>query len=503
MYEVALRDDIRYYVLVQGRSKRAAAREFGVSRGTVDRLLSEPAERTKRRYVRSVPKPAPVTERVLPYIEGWLSENEQLRRTAPKQRWTAHRMWVELRAMGVEVSESTVRLLVRRRRETRTEAFVPLQFGPGERAEFDFGHAVVILSGKRRDLPFFAGRLRFSGAAWLEFFPTERRECLLLGQRHAFEFWGGVPETCLYDNTKAAVRRILLGHDRIEQTAFHHFRSYYLFESAFANPGRGNEKGSVENLVGDARRNDMVPIPEAYSIEELNERMRGRCEQRLGKAMAGRAQTIGELLDVERRHLRPLPHRPLFVGTMREVVVSSTSLVRFETNQYSVPASLAYEKLTLKADPFRVWVYRGEEPVAEHPRRYGRYQVIDDWRHYLPLLLEKPAAVPNASPLRGAIPPAWEAFRKELAARGHDGNREFARVLELCLAHSTQEVGAAIELAASAGGYNFDTVKSLLSWAGEGRRESQPLDGATYPEYQVHQPMPDVSAYNRLLEVAR
>lgn len=255
--------------------------------------------------------------------------------------------------------------------------------------------------------------------------------------------------------------------------------------------------------MGDARRNDMVRIPEADTIEELNERMMRRCEERLGKMMAGRAETVGRLLDVERRHLRPLPPRPLFVGTMREVVASSTSRVRFETNQYSVLASLAYERLTLKADPFRVWVYRGEEPVAEHRRSYGRYQVVDDWRHYLPLLLRKPAAVPHASPLRGAIPPAWEAFRKELTARGRDGNREFARVLELCLTHSTQEVGAAIELATSAGGYSVDAIKSLLSWAGEEPQQSRPLDGSRYPEYQVRQPIPDVSAYNRLLEVTR
>ncbi|MDQ3930164.1 MAG: IS21 family transposase [Chloroflexota bacterium] len=500
---MALRDDIRYYVLVQGHSQRSAVRHFGVSRGTVSRMLQEPADKGVRGYSRSKPKPAPVTELVLPYVERWLEQNEQLRRTAPKQQWTAHRMWVELRSMDIEVSESTVRLLVRQRKKARREAFVPLDFGPGERAEFDFGHAVAIVGGRQRELPYLAGRLRFSGAMWVEFFPTERRDSFLLGQRHAFEFWEGVPGHCVYDNAKARVKEILRGHERVEHDPFRHFRSYYLFESVFAMPARGNEKGSVENLVGDARRNFMVPIPEADTIEELNEQLRHKCVEYLGHTMAGRTEPVGKLLEVEREALRPLPHKPLEIGVVREVVASSTSLVRFETNQYSVPSVYAYERLTLRADPFRVSIYQGEELVAEHPRCYERHRVIDDWRHYLPLLLRKPAAVPFAASLRGGIAPTWEAFRREIAARRRDGNREFARILELCITRSAEEVGAAMELAASAGTYSADAVQALLSWADENGEVIEPLNCDLYPQYQAPQPVPDVSMYNRLLGIGR
>ncbi len=151
----------------------------------------------------------------------------------------------------------------------------------------------------------------------------------------------------------------------------------------FANPARGNEKGSVENQVGDERRKLMVTLQEAHSIEELNEQMRHRCLEYLGHRMSGRAEPVGRLLEVERRHLRPLPDRPLFVGAVREVVANSSSRVRFQTNQYSVPVSCAYERLTLKANPFRVRVYRGEELVADHERSYERHQLIDEWRHMM------------------------------------------------------------------------------------------------------------------------
>jgi len=81
---------------MQGRSQRAAAKHFGVSRDMVAALLREPAEGTERRYTRRKAREAPARERIRPHIEGWLKENEGLQRWAPKQRWTAHRMWVRI-----------------------------------------------------------------------------------------------------------------------------------------------------------------------------------------------------------------------------------------------------------------------------------------------------------------------------------------------------------------------------------------------------------------------
>ncbi len=65
-------------------------------------------------------------------------------------------------------------------------------------------------------------------------------------------------------------------------------------------------------------------------------------------------------------------------------------------------------RLTLKADPFRVRLYAGEELVADHPRCYEKRQVIEDWRHYVPLLVKKSFAVPWASALRHADLPSSE-----------------------------------------------------------------------------------------------
>jgi transposase len=504
VYEVTMRDGIREWVLVQGRSQRSAAARFGVSRDTVARLLDEPPEEAMRRYRRSAPRPAPVRARVLAHLDGWIQENVRLQRRAPKQRWTAHRMWQELTRMDIMVAESTVRQLVREQRQTAAPAYVPLAFAPGERAEFDFGHALVCLAGHEQSLPFLAGRLRYSGAMFLMVFPSERQDAFLLGQQQAFAFWGGVPRTCVYDNLKDAVARILMGHRRTEQHAFLHFRSVYGFEAVFANVRAGWEKGSVENLVGYARRTYLVPIPAAESLEALNAELLERCREDQQRTMAGRAVSIAALLEQEGSTLLPLPAHVPDVGLVREVRVRSTGRVRFEANDYSVPVRYAARLLTLKADPFRVRLFAGEEEVASHPRSYMRGQVLEDFRHYVPLLLEKPFAVPFASALRhGNLPPQWEGFRRELVARREDGNREFARILHLCLSHAVEEVGAALALAAASGSYSADAVRQLLHWADTPTTAPAPLDPARYPEYAQTQPRPDLAAYNRLLEAQR
>jgi transposase len=121
VYTVALRDEIRAWVLIQGKSQRSAAHHFGLSRNTVTKLLAEEPAATTRLYERQV-RNTPVSDAALPHIDGWLQENERLRRWAPKQCWTAHRMWVELGKLGIAIGESTVRQLVRERRRAAKAA---------------------------------------------------------------------------------------------------------------------------------------------------------------------------------------------------------------------------------------------------------------------------------------------------------------------------------------------------------------------------------------------
>jgi hypothetical protein len=140
--------------------------------------------------------------------------------------------------------------------------------------------------------------------------------------------------------------------------------------------------------------------------------------------------------------------------------------------------------------------------VADHPRSYAKRQVIEDWRHYLPLLLKKSFAVPWASALRhGELPATFEAARLDLVARREDGNREFVRLLELCLTHEVSAVETALVQARAQGGWSADAVRQLLHVTLAPNVVVPPLDPSQYPAYQMAATPPDLAAYNRLLEV--
>jgi transposase len=96
-------------------------------------------------------------------------------------------------------------------------------------------------------------------------FPAETTEAFLEGHVQAFAYFGGVPTSILYDNTKLAVARILGDGTRQKTRAFYELQSHYLFAEKFGRPAKGNDKGKVEGLVGYARRNFLVPVPRVAS----------------------------------------------------------------------------------------------------------------------------------------------------------------------------------------------------------------------------------------------
>jgi transposase len=104
-------------------------------------------------------------------------------------------------------------------------------------------------------------------------YPEETTEAFCDGHNAAFRFFGGVPKSIFYDNTKLAVARILGDGSRQRTRVFSELQSHYLFADRFGRPGKGNDKGKVEGLVGWIRRNLLVPVPRAASFTALNEQL--------------------------------------------------------------------------------------------------------------------------------------------------------------------------------------------------------------------------------------
>ena len=180
----------------------------------------------------------------------------------------------------------------------------------------------------------------------------------------------------MYDNTTLAVARILGDGQRQKTRAFSELQSHYLFAEKFGRPARGNDKGKVENVVGYARRNFMVPIPRTASWEALNERFVQDAIARRALRLRGHKETIGERFERDRAVLLPLPPSRFEACDKTTVRVSSISLIRYKTNDYSVPTEYGHRQVLVKAYVHRVVIVSGSDVIAEHQRSYEREATV-------------------------------------------------------------------------------------------------------------------------------
>jgi hypothetical protein len=361
-------------------------------------------------------------------------------------------------------------------RQRSQEMFVPLAHPPGH-AQADFGEALARINGTLRKVHFLAIHLPYSDAIFVVAYPAETTEAFCDGHVKAFNFFGGVPQSILYDNTRIAVARILGDGRRLRTRVFSELQSHYLFTDRFGRPGKGNDKGKVEGLVGYARRNFLVPVPVFDSFDALNADLLARCRKRQEDRLRGRVGTIAERLE----HDLAAFQKPYDAWDTRPGRVSSLSLVRYRNNDYSVPTAYGHQRVLIRGYVHEVVISCGAEIIARHVRSYEREDFVFNPLHYLALLEQKTNALDQAAPLSGwDLPEAFATLRRLLEARmGKKGKREFVQVLRLMETFTLDDVAAAVHDAIARGAVGFDAIKHLVLCRIE--RRPPRLDMTIYP----------------------
>ena len=339
---------------------------------------------------------------------------------------------------------------------------MPLSHPPGH-AQCDFGEALVMIGGVEQKAHYFILDLPHSDGCFVKAYPAETTEAFLDGHVSAFAFLGGVPRSILYDNTKLAVARILWDGQLKRTRAFTELQSHYLFDDRFGRPGKGNDKGKVEGMVGYVRRNFLVPIPSFTSFEALNAHLEQRCLARMDARLRGYPETIGQRMERDLEALLPLPAAPFDACDERAGRVSSLSLVRYRTNDYSVPVAYGHRDVIVRGYVDQVIISCGSEVIARHPRSYQRDDFVSDPIHYLPFLEQKTGALDQSAPMQGwGLPEEFATLRRLLESRmGRRGKREFVQVLRLLESFAPEEVRSAVKDALRLGAISFDAVKHL------------------------------------------
>ena len=231
--------------------------------------------------------------------------------------------------------------------------FVPLVHSPGH-AQADFGEAMAVIGGVARKVHFLAFDLPHSDACFVKAYPAETTEAFCDGHNAAVAFFGGVPRSILYDNTKLAVARILGDGKRQRTRVFTELQSHYLFEDRFGRPGKGNDKGKVERS---ASRRNFLAVPRAESLDAL-----------AGAGASGAA--AGSRGDDRRAPRAGSPSSATATpGSIRCLRQASRarellSLVRYRDNDYSVPVAYGYREVVIRG-------YVDQEASAAAPKIGG------------------------------------------------------------------------------------------------------------------------------------
>jgi transposase len=505
-------EQIRRLFHLEKQNIRQIQRETGHCRQAIRRAIEQKpsSDEPASSLFRSAPVFGPYQARV----ETFLTTNDHLPR---KQQYSSHRIFELIREEGYQGCESRVRQYIAQWKEKHhpPERFLPLEFEPGEDAQVDWGEAFALINGQRQKVQFFVMHLCYSRRTFAACFPSQNQESFLWAHVQAFRHFGGVPHRISYDNLATAVKLVFdkakkRRPSRQEARAFASFRSYYLFESHFCQPAKGNEKGGVEAAVGYTRRNFLVPLPSATSFEDLNRQVVERCLAEDARTVSRERQTIGQAWEQERSLFLPLPPSDYECCDMVTARLTPYSQVHYETNRYSVPVKYARKTVTVKAYPFTIDIYDGTHKLASHSRCYEREQDIFDPLHYLALLEQKPGAFEYAKPMRRwrrDWPPSYQQMLDKLKEMWPDGRgiQEFVRILMLHEHYSPSHLEQAIERALLYGCTHLDGVLYCLhEIADEGEQaERKPLDLSDRPDLDAvgHQPV-DLARYERLLKLS-
>jgi len=488
--------DVRRAVLVEGVSKRAACRKFGIHWDTLKRILQHSAPPGYlRQQAAEKAVIAPWLGRLKELIEG----NADL---PAKQRYTVKRMWAVLCGEGFTGGYTTVKDAVREiRKGAPKEVFMPLIQPPGE-AQVDFGHALARIGGRLTKVVFFVMSLVHSDAMFVMAFPRECTEAFLEAHLKAFAFFGFVPSRISYDNTKVAVTQITGAHRRKLTAAFARLVGHYLFQPHFCRIRRANEKGVVEGAVKYSRLNFLVPVPDVADYAQLNAHLVTCCRSDMTRRLRGKTLSKGQLLEEDKVAGLAIPADRFDPRRLVSTTATSEALVRLDTNDYSVPVEYGHRPVVIKASVDTVSIYRTDQQIARHARCWERQKQVFDPVHYLSLLDRKPGSLDHGRPFEGwDLPEDFAALRRRLEGQRDDGTREYIRVLLLLRDYSLGRVAIAVRHALRWTAPTADAIKQLLIPSERPELKTFHLAGREHLA-GVTVAATDLGSYGRLREVA-
>ena len=300
------------------------ARQLGIHHTTVKRVL----------HTQGITVPQPtrtsIVEPYLPFMRETLEKYPKL---------PASRLYAMVRERGYPGGPDHFRRVVAQMRPRKpAEAFQRLRTLPGEQAQVDWAHFDSVQIGRAtRRLSAFIMVLSWSRMPFVCFFYNQQMASFLEGHVRAFEFFGGVPRCCLYDNLKSVVTERHHAAIRFNETLLQ-FASHYRYEPRPVAPYRGNEKARAERRIRHLRTS-FWPARTYDDLDDLNVQVADWCLNTVGEQPCPEdtTLTIAQAWSQEKTQLVPLPEDRFCAEERKPVRVGKQPYIRFDLNDYTVP----------------------------------------------------------------------------------------------------------------------------------------------------------------------
>jgi len=441
---------------------RGAAEMCGVNHKTVKRIIERAAAGGK-------PPVRKERSRNLDVVTELVTEKVK----ATRGKISAKRLLPAAKAAGYEGSARNFRRLVAQAKKTwrATEK----QQGRRRPAVWVPGDMLVIDWGSEGPLHVFCAVLAWSRYRFVRFAANERSETTLAMLAECFEELGGVPKAVLADRM-GCLKGGVVANKVVPTSDYVRFASHYGFRPDWCEAADPESKGIVENLVGYAKRDLIVPQAPFTDLHAANVAARQWGAEVNGVTHSEICAIPTARLESERELLRELPSlRPSFGKAPELRKVDRLSCVRFGSARYSAPNTLIGAKVGVMEDDGRLLLINTStgEVVADHELvAPGEASILDD--HY-----GGPRPAPKR-PVRAKtetekefcqLGPAAERF---IAGSAASGNTRLAgdlvELAALRAAHGDAVLVAALERAVAFRRWRAEDVRSILA-AGAGTQQ--------------------------------
>lgn len=362
--------------------------------------------------------------------------------------------------------DSVRRFLKRAGAPPRPLPFRRMHSAPGQEAQIDFGTGAPIITpdGKRRKTHVFRIVLSHSRKAYSEACHRQTTEDFIRCIENALWHFGGVPQTLVIDNLKAAVAHPDWFDPEINpklQSFCRHYGTVILP----TRPYRARHKGKIERGIGYVKNNALAG--HTFTSLEAQNRHLAHWEQTVAdtRIHGTTKQQVGKLFaEVERAALLPLPAErfPFFQEAQR--IVNRDGHIEVAKAYYSVPPEYLGRSVWARWDSRLVRVFNHRfEQIALHVRHTaGRFSTLGE--HLAP---EKISGLERGAKfllgkVSGVGPQVGQWAEKMLQARGIEGTRVLQGLAALVRKHPRESLEKACEIALSHGAFRLRTIRQLL-----------------------------------------